>query len=219
VTYGSLVAELASRVTGRDFTGLVQDEIAVPLGAPELWFQVAPEVRPRMARVFPRINPVPGSWEGAGRVLARVPGVRGIAEAGMPEGFDELIRNPAAHDVAMPGWNGVFSARALARMYLPLAGGGVVDGQEYLRAETVDQVLEVQTRRRDYVLGIRPSWRLGYHPAWLRMSEQPLRSVGHYGFGGSGAFADPETGLTFAFVSNRLGSRVTPVSDLTLRLV
>lgn len=95
----------------------------------------------------------------------------------------------------------------------------MVDGQEYLRAETVDQVLEVQTRRRDYVLGIRPSWRLGYHPAWLRMSEQPLRSVGHYGFGGSGAFADPETGLTFAFVSNRLGSRVTPVSDLTLRLV
>jgi CubicO group peptidase (beta-lactamase class C family) len=63
------------------------------------------------------------------------------------------------------------------------------------------------------VLGIRPNWRLGYHPAWLRLKEQPVRSIGHYGLGGSGAFADPDTGLSFAFVSNRLGNAVQPIAD------
>jgi CubicO group peptidase (beta-lactamase class C family) len=63
------------------------------------------------------------------------------------------------------------------------------------------------------VLGIRPNWRLGYHPAWLRVKEQPRRSIGHYGLGGSGAWADPETGLSFAFVSNRLGNAVQPIAD------
>ena len=78
--------------------------------------------------------------------------------------------------------------------------------ERYLSADRIRQLAEVQTRNRDYVPGIRPNWRLGYHPAWLRIPEPPLGSIGHYGFGGSGAWADPETGLSFAFVSNRLGN-------------
>jgi CubicO group peptidase (beta-lactamase class C family) len=139
-----------------------------------------------------------------------------MAEAGMAEGFDEVVRSDEAHDVVMPGWNGVFSAPALARMYAPLANDGLLGDRRYLSSDTVEQLLEVQTWRRDYVLGIKPNWRLGYHPAWLRVQEQPLRSVGHYGFGGTGAFADPDTGLSLAFVSNRLGNRLTQVSDLRL---
>ncbi len=115
----------------------------------------------------------------------------------------------------MPGWNGVFTARSLARMYGALAHGGALEGGDHrlLAEETVEQLLEVQTRRRDYVLGFRPNWRLGYHPAWVAVRHQPLRSIGHYGFGGSGAFADPETGLSFAFVTNRMGNAYTTISD------
>jgi CubicO group peptidase (beta-lactamase class C family) len=173
------------------------------------------EDRVRVARVFPKIRTGLG-WSATSRMLARIPKISAVAEAGMADGFDELVRSPRAHDAVMPGWNGVFSAPALARMYAPLANAGMIDGRQFLKPETVEQLTEVQTWARDYVLGIRPNWRLGYHPAWLRVKEQPLRSVGHYGYGGTGAFADPETGLSVAFVSNRLGNNLTTVSDLRL---
>ena len=213
VTYGSLVAELASRITGRDFTDLVRTELEEPLGVDGLWFRVPPEERHRIARVFPKVNPVPLPWHATGRVMTRVPGLRNIAEAGMAEGFDVLARSDDVHDVAMPGWNGVFFAPALAKMYAALADGGSVGDVRLLSPDTVEQLLEVQTRERDYVLGIRPNWRLGYHPGWVRLEEQPLRSVGHYGFGGSGAFADPETGIAISFVTNRLGNKIQPITD------
>lgn len=213
VTYGNLVAELSARVTGRPFQDLVRTEIAEPLGVEEFWYRVPPGERHRIARVFPKVNFLPAPWATAGAVLSRAPGVRGLAEAGMAEGFDELMRSPSAHDAVMPGWNGVFTARALARMYGAIANGGAIDGVRLLKEDTVEQLLEVQTRRRDYVLGIRPNWRLGYHPGWVALRQQPLRSVGHFGFGGSGAFADPETGLSIAFVTNRMGNAFTTISD------
>lgn len=213
VTYGNLVAEVAQRVTGKDFTTLLREEVAKPLGVDEFWFHVPHDHRVRIARVFPTVKPGPVPWSTTGRMLSAVPGLRAIAEAGMAEGFDELVRSPEAHDAVMPGWNGVFSAAALAKMYGALANGGTIEGRELLTADRIHEITKTQTRNRDYVLGIRPHWRLGYHPAWLRTPEVPRRSIGHYGFGGSGAWADPETGLSFAFVSNRLGNRLQPIAD------
>lgn len=213
VTYGNLVAEVAGRVSGKDFTTLLREEVAEPLGVDEFWFHVPPDRRLRIARVFPTVKPGPLPWSTTGRLLSTIPGLRAVAEAGMAEGFDDLVRSPDAHDAVMPGWNGVFSAEALAKMYAALANEGMVDEKRYLSADRIRQMAEVQTRDRDYVLGIRPNWRLGYHPAWLRIPEPPQGSIGHYGFGGSGAWADPETGLSFAFVSNRLGNALQPVTD------
>ncbi|HET8559648.1 MAG TPA: serine hydrolase domain-containing protein [Marmoricola sp.] len=213
ITYGNLVAEVAARVSGKDFTTLLREEVAGPLGVDEFWFHVPHDHRARIARVFPTVKPGPMPWSTTGRLLSAVPGLRAVAEAGMAEGFDELVRSPEAHDAVMPGWNGVFSAEALARMYAPLANDGVIGGARYLSADRIRQMVQVQTRDRDYVLGIRPYWRLGYHPAWLRISDPPRRSIGHYGFGGSGAWADPDTGLSFAFVSNRLGNAFQPIAD------
>ena len=213
VTYGNLVAEVAQRVTGKEFTTLLREEVAEPLGVDEFWFHVPDDHRARIARVFPTVKPGPVPWSTTGRVLSALPGLRAIAEAGMAEGFDELVRSPEAHDAVMPGWNGVFSAEALAKMYAALANDGVIDGKQYLSTDRIRQMTRTQTWERDYVLGIKPHWRLGYHPAWLRVADQPRRSIGHYGFGGSGAWADPETGLSFAFVSNRLGNRVQPIAD------
>jgi CubicO group peptidase (beta-lactamase class C family) len=213
VTYGNLVAEVAARVSGKDFTTLLREEVAEPMGVDEYWFHVPDDRRARIARVFPTVKPGPIPWSTTGRLLSVMPGLRAIAEAGMAEGFDELARSEEAHGVVMPGWNGVFSAEALAKLYGALANGGLMDGQRYLSEERVRLMSQVQTRARDYVLGIRANWRLGYHPAWLRGPEIPRRSIGHYGFGGSGAWADPETGLSFAFISNRLGNRLQPIAD------
>ena len=59
-------------------------------------------------------------------------------------------------------------------------------------------------------------WRLGYHQAFTLGGRPAWTAFGHYGYGGSGAFADPETGMSLAFVTNRMGSITTPVGDLRL---
>ncbi|OMQ29597.1 beta-lactamase family protein (plasmid) [Rhodococcus qingshengii] len=216
VTFGSLVAELTTRATGTSFTDLVRTEIAEPLDIPDFWFKVPEDERHRIAKLFPHINQFKVPWDTASYALTRLPVLKNIADAGMPAGFDELVRNPVIHDYVMPGWNGVFSARALARMYAALANRGMVGGIRFLSEDTLEQMGEVQTTARDYVLGVRMNWRLGYHSAFVTSRTQSLQAFGHYGLGGSGAFADPETRLSVAFVTNRMGGSLTPFADLRL---
>lgn len=53
-------------------------------------------------------------------------------------------------------------------------------------------------------------WRLGYHSV-LGGGRAAKAAFGHYGFGGSGAWADPSSGLSMAMTCNRGGG--TPVGD------
>ncbi|MGW4631353.1 serine hydrolase domain-containing protein [Nocardia sp. NPDC004415] len=221
ITFGWLVAEIVRRVSGEPFTEVLRREVAVPLGTDEFWFQVPADQRYRIARIFPHLAPPGIRWNTASSVLSWVRPIRGLAEAGMPESFDELVRDPRVHDAVMPGWNGVFSARALARMYGALANEGVVyDGAtpvRFLRAETIATINRTQhTDSRDYVLGLPLRFTLGYHRPVLMTKQQPRHAFGHYGIGGSGAYADPDLRMSIAFVTNRLGNAVTALGDARL---
>ena len=44
-------------------------------------------------------------------------------------------------------------------------------------------------------------WRLGYH-AIATTAGFASEAFGHFGFGGSGGWADPQTGLALAFIVN-----------------
>jgi CubicO group peptidase (beta-lactamase class C family) len=127
-----------------------------------------------------------------------------MREALIPPGDASLLFEPRALRVPIPAANGLFTARSLARLYALLAGGGILDGERLLSAETVRRAGEVQTRRPDRVLMLPMHWRLGYHSAFT--SRGRLESAfGHFGYGGSGAFADPRRELAVAMVTNRVG--------------
>ncbi len=235
ITFGWLVAEIVQRATGAPFTEVLRTEIAEPLGLDEYWFRVPESQRHRIAKIFRPLGPPGIRWNTASSVLSWVRPVRGLAEAGMPESFDELVRDPRVHDAVMPGWNGVFTARALARMYGALANHGVVyagpsgrgghgagaSGSErlvrLLRPETIATISQVQpAHSRDYVLGVPIRFTLGYHRPVLMSKQQPRNAFGHYGVGGSGAYADLDLGMSIAFVTNGLGSMVTALGDARL---
>ncbi|MCW2547864.1 MAG: putative beta-lactamase [Mycobacterium sp.] len=216
VTYGWLVAELAARAARRPFTELLRTEVAEPLGVDELWFYVPEDQRHRIAGTFPRLLPLRLSWPFVSARLTALPLTKGFAEAMMPEKFDVLVRLPEVHSAVMPGWNGVFSARALARMYAPLAGDGTIDGAPFLKPETIAEISTIQTRARDYVLGMKPNWRLGYHQAFVADRVRTPHAFGHFGLGGSGGYADPDAELAVAFISNHLGNKISPLGDLRL---
>ena len=216
LTFGWLLAGLARAVTGEDMRTLFAHEIAEPLGLDGLHLGCPDERRDRVAPLFPE-TPAMLRKTVAGRLVERVSPFRPFAEALLVEGFDRLWFEEEQRilDTQMPAVNGVFTARALAKMYAALACRGEVDGVRFLTPETVHRAGKVQHRDRDRVLNIPMRWRLGYHQAFT-LGLPPPEGFGHFGYGGSGAWADPETGVSVGFVTNRLWGSTTPIGDTRL---
>jgi CubicO group peptidase (beta-lactamase class C family) len=86
-------------------------------------------------------------------------------------------------------------------MYAALAADGELDGERLLSPETLRRATEIQSRDRGRVIPLRMHWRLGYHRVFgirARFDD----AFGHFGYGGSGAFADPRRNLSAALVLN-----------------
>lgn len=214
ITYGWLVAGLLRRATGKGLAELIRTEVAEPLGVDGLHLGAPPEVRERVAEPVGSALRHLGS---AATVMAplwtRAARARASFEALHLDGFDRLFTGstPPIWSTEMAAVNGVFSASALARVYGALAD----DGGGLLSPETTRELGRVQVRNADAVLGVRMRWRLGYHHAFAAGRQAPY-AFGHYGYGGSGGWADPTIGLSVGFVTNRLGSLSTPLGDLRL---
>jgi CubicO group peptidase (beta-lactamase class C family) len=114
----------------------------------------------------------------------------------------------------MAAVNGFFTARTLAKMYGAIANGGEFEGHQILSADTIADFSRTQVTTRDYVLFLSMRWRTGYHRAFTA-GRQPPNGFGHFGFGGSGAFADLDTGVSVALTLNRVATS-TPVADIRL---
>lgn len=219
ITYGWLVAGLARRVTGgRGLAELVRSEIAVPLGVEGLHIGVNETAREFVAQpVGSALRHLGAASRYITPVLTGIRRTRAAHDALIAPGFHELFEGsePSIWNTEMPAVNGALSADALARMYGALANGGADAGARLLTEETVAGLGRVHVRTADIVLGIRMRWRLGYHHAFGTGRLAP-RAFGHYGYGGSGGWADPDLGLSLGFVTNRIGSITTPMADLTL---
>lgn len=232
LTYGYLVGEILQRVTGRAFPRLVQDELVRPLGLDGMYVGAPDEALPRAAELlWPEtsvMSPVDVLAHGgvAGALLTgganalqgvlRLVGVQldlaSILDALAPNGITSF--EFGAHDTlraAIPAANGLFTARALARMYAALAGGGELDGARLMSPATLARATEVQQAPAGrVVIPFDMRWRLGYHGVATTRGV-PKRAFGHFGFGGSGAWADPRRELAVALIVNSgLG---TPFGD------
>ena len=216
LTYGWLVGTVVERATGLPFGEVVQREIVEPLGLDGMYVSTPSSQHHRVATLFPGIYPLGLNGDQLAATMGRVPRLRPFVDALLPSGFEKMVNTPALLSTTMPAANGVVTARSLARMYGALAAEGFVDGIRFLEPKTVLAAGKVQTKDRDRVLGFRMRWRLGYHQGFVADAPQPRMAFGHFGFGGSGAWADPETGLAMAFTTNRLGSITTPVADARL---
>ena len=219
ITYGWLVAGLARRVTGgRGLAELVRTEIAEPLGVEGLHIGVDETAREVVAQpVGSALRHLGAASRFITPVLTGVKPTRAAHDALIAPGFHELFEGsePSIWTTEMPAVNGALSADALARLYGALANGGADAGTRLLSEATVHDIGRVHVRSGDAVLGIPMRWRLGYHQAF-GTGREARKAFGHYGYGGSGGWADPDLGLSLGFVTNRIGSVTTPMADLTL---
>jgi CubicO group peptidase (beta-lactamase class C family) len=203
LTYGWLMSGLARAVTGRGMRELFRTELAQPLdtdgfhlGRPPVGAAtqaaqiVGPQTRlqnPIFNAIAPRIAALPFSG-GFGSMY--FPGVKATVQ-----GDTSLL------DGELPAANGVSTARALARMYGAIANGGQIDGTQFLSAQLVAKLTGPRSMHPDGSLFMPMSFNLGYHGLPL---GGILPGFGHVGLGGSLGWADPESGVAFGFVHNRL---------------
>lgn len=224
-TFGWLAGEIIQRVTGRPLVDVIREEITEPLGLDGVHIGSRdPEVRARVASLG-GMSPgaVVSNLLASRRILAGLGLVARavrlpvdpllMSDALVPSEDASLIFEPRLLDAPVPAANGLFTARSLARLYACLANGGELQGVRLLSSETLARATEIQTRRPDRVIVIPMHWRLGYHSAFTTAGRIES-GFGHFGYGGSGAWADPARQLAFAMVNNRLGG--SPFGDLRI---
>jgi CubicO group peptidase (beta-lactamase class C family) len=225
-TYGWLVGEIVRRVAGRTLAEVITSDVDQRLGLNGLFLGCPPEQRHRVAelgpmRIFPALpSPIDRLGTEIGKQVGRTLSLLGsplntrrIANALFPRGMEDVMAGPEVMDASIPAANGFFTARALATMYAVLAGGGEVGGVRLLSEETVRRIGEVQNNQRDLVLVMPMRWRLGYHRVLGNNGICP-DGFGHFGFGGSGAWADPTRDLAVAMTCTR--GTGTPVGDIRM---
>ncbi|MET9572547.1 serine hydrolase domain-containing protein [Streptomyces virginiae] len=212
-TYSWLLSELVLRVTGRTLGSVLAEDIAEPLGV-DFWIGL-PEAEAEAGRVG-RVAPVDPP-ESAGMLRTRPR--RNVSEAYADPGsltrrafaaIDPLPDEnaPAYRAAELPASNGIGTARALARFYGATIGV-VEDGARIFTPATTGLAAREHSSGPDRVLVVNTRFGAGY---MLHGPASPLlspASFGHPGRGGSLAFADPEAGIGFGYVTNALAKSVT----------
>jgi CubicO group peptidase (beta-lactamase class C family) len=206
-TYGWLVGEVIRRVTGRSVGTYFREEVAEPLDL-DFWIGLPEEHESRVARLVgsltggenldPEVRALMDSFIGPDTVLGKAlnaPG--GVFRA--PDVWNSRV----VHAAEIPAAAGISDARSIARMYAACIGE--VDGVRLLTAEQVAKATTQQTEGPNYViLDMDLQFGLGFIVPSSLVALGGPRSFGHFGAGGSAGWADPEAGLAFGYVMNKM---------------
>jgi len=234
LTYGWLVGEVIQRASGRSISQLLQEKLAAPLALDGCYIGVPESEHQRVAmllmgRTDDAIKPAPSL---AGKLKKETlkslrNGFIGLQKRGLTPDFSPFEDAVTVRDfhprklvssrglnASMPALNGVFTARALARLYGALANGGELDGVRIIDAAMLPIISQQQVEGLDRALFSPMRWRLGYHQPYVLARRRPRQAFGHFGFGGSGAWADPARNLSVALTVNA-GSG-TPWGDMRI---
>ncbi len=218
LTYGWLVGEIVRRVSGVSLGTFVRDEIAGPLQLDGLAIGLPESDRGRVAPLMPPFKaPNPRIVDKLTEWLLAWDFTRPMVETSAVPGVMELFRDTSLRvlDAEIGAANGTFTARSLATVYSMIANDGEHGGVRILSPGRVATIGTQQWAGRDYCIHVDMKWRLGYHRAFVT-TRQPRLGFGHFGLGGSGGWADPETRLSVGFVTNDMGSGSTPFGDTRL---
>ena len=222
ITLGFYESELLRRIDPqhRSLGQFFQEEIASPLGL-DVYIRL-PEHIPN-ARLAMMTRP---TWReilhgfpprlALGAINRRSKISRALRGSELPHDEERIY----ARNLEVPSGGAVGTARAIARAYSVFATGGRELG---LRRETLDLLAApaVPPARGFYdecmkVRGIQFS--LGFMKATPALPFGSARAFGSPGAGGALGFADPETGISYAYVTNRMGTRLSgDPRDVALR--
>ena len=196
VTFGYLAGEVFRRVDGRTLGTALAQDVATPLGL-DLWIGLPESEDHRIAEVRrPPAMPDLGEITEPRRLAF-------LTKWASPEGRG----SPEWRRAEIPSANGFATAAALARLMAAMACDGVVEGHAVLAPGTAAHAARERIVGPDLVLPRTMSWGAGFmRSAGSGLYGPGAQTIGHSGWGGSCAFADPERRLSGAYVMNRQSS-------------
>lgn len=193
VTFGFIADAIARRTDGRSIGAILREDICGPagidfhVGLPES--EHARTAEHAMPRQLPDLGEPTRPRELAFLKAWSSPGRRGATEWRKAE---------------FPAANAHATAPALARLMGVYAEGGMLEARRFIGTDTLAELVRERVAGPDKVLPFDISWAAGV----MRNTRTPFygptpETVGHSGWGGSCAFADPVRGVTGAYVMNR----------------
>ena len=203
-TIGTLVGEVVRRVDGRTLGTFFAEEVAAPLGL-DFWIGLPEELEPR---VVPLRQDAASMSESTPEILAALADPSSLTSRVMNNGLTELVEccnQRSYHAAEAPAATGIGSARALARMYAACIGSA--GGTQLLDPGVVDEFTRPHSDGVDLVALERSRFGLGFMLPFPRLPMAGPTSFGHDGAGGALAFADRDSGISFAFLTDRFPAR------------
>ena len=207
LTYGWLAGEVVRRVSGMSVGRFVAERVARPLDL-EFWIGLPDALNSRVAPQIPAPPPPPGAP--ADPFAARLADPTSLMHRAFtnPSGLFTAANTPAFRAAEVPAANGIGTARSLSRLYAACIGE--VEGVRLLKPETVERAMRTEAHGEDLVVGYETRYGTGFQ---LSFPSRPMAgegSFGHYGMGGSMAFAHPARGLSFGYTINQMLSPSGP---------
>lgn len=187
ITFGILVAEIASRATGLRFAELFEREVGAPLHLNDTQFLVDYEDSETRQRVKELHVPA------------------GYHDPAMPWKMDWLLDN----QIVSPGATCITTADDLARLYSTVCNGGVtLDGEAWLSESAASDVFKVHASayniesmtKSEVGQGV---WMLDDQPNRMAAPEGS-RSFGHGGMGTSIGWGDPDHNVGVAIITDTM---------------
>jgi CubicO group peptidase (beta-lactamase class C family) len=179
-----VAAVLIEAASKTDYRAFIREQVVEPLGLGDELFVGLPDAR--HARAVDMHEPAAGSQ------------VKRAEE-----------NNPEFRRAGAPGGGGYATARAMAAFYQMLAAGGTLAGRRLLSPRMVQYVTRNVTGERvDGYMGMPMHRGLGPHVRGTTESIRGLgtiaspRTFGHGGVGSSYCWADPDSGVSFAYLTN-----------------
>jgi CubicO group peptidase (beta-lactamase class C family) len=212
VTYGFLAGELVRRVDPdrRSLGAFVRDEICDPLGV-EFYIGLPESEEPRVSPILgglttssddPAVQAMLDMFMGPDSRAGRSLTLNGAL------GGDGVFNTREMHAAEIPAANGITNADSIARIYA--ATLGPVDGVQLLDAATRDAARRPVTPagEPDACLMVPTSFGMGFMTNSMFTPFAGPGSFGHPGAGGSVGVAQPERGLAFGYVMNRMAANL-----------
>lgn len=220
-----VIAEIVERRGGMDFRDFVRQRVVEPLGLADCHVGLPAEENDRV---------VPCAYVGEPLTAADFARL-GLPEPPQTEVTEEAIlgfNRPEVRAVGVPGGGGIMNAPALALFYQALLHGGLAgprvwseamlsDGLRIRSGELVDPVYR---KRANRALGLIVAGDDDRHFRGFGHGNSAA-AFGHNGAGGQLVWADPETGVSLAYVTSghdrnpiRQGRRGVAISSLAAEL-
>ncbi len=195
-----VLAELITCRSGMDYRDFIRERIFDPLQLTDIHIGLPDSERDRVADVV--CVAVPGETADARKVPIDAPVV---SEALAAQG-----NNPEWRRAGSPGGGGIATAADIALFYQALLGDARGRGPGIWRPETLENAWRIRNPGFTDPITQQPAMRgLGFvmagesGRAWRGFAEQcSAGSFGHMGAGGQVSWADPESGLSFVFLTN-----------------